>query len=434
MSSPRIAYVLKGFPRISESFIANEVRLLGGLGLHLGLFSIKAGDKLAEDATLPPVCYLPPVTSLSNTSLIRWLQGNLPLFRLSCGYWLSRHPLRFLATLTFALRCAIRYRDASRTWLKKSFIKEFLLATEIAYEIDQCGDFVHIHAHFCHDATTVAWMTSRLTGLPFSFTAHAKDIYQRRLNPGDFLSRKLAATSFAVTCTLANVRYLRQKTSRPEKIHGIYHGLDTKRFVPRAIKSGLSSSGTVPRLLSVGRMVEKKGFTYLIDACAEVRERGYPFKLEIVGEPGDQTEIVAAKIAAQNLGDCITLLPAETQSELAERYRSAIGFVLPCVILEDGDRDGIPNVMAEAMASGLPVIVTNISGIPEIVEHEVNGLLVPPREVGLLADAIVRILDDPELGASLGRTGRRRIEAVFDASTTHKTLKVLFDDVLARAA
>lgn len=330
----------------------------------------------------------------------------------------------------------MRYRGESRSWLKKSFIKELLFATEIAYEIDRCGDFVHIHAHFCHDATTVAWMTSRLTGLPFSFTAHAKDIYQRRLNPGDLLPRKLAATSFAVTCTLANVSYLRGKTSMPEKVHGIYHGLDTKRFLPRITKPATNSSatGACARLLSVGRMVEKKGFAYLVDACAEVRDRGYAFELEIVGECGDQTDLIAAKIAALNLDDRISLLPPETQCALAKRYQTALAFVLPCVILADGDRDGIPNVMAEAMACGLPVIVTNISGIPEIVEHEVNGLMVPPREVGLLADAIARLIDDPELGIRLGQSGRRRIEEVFDATATHKTLKVLFADALARAA
>ena len=432
MSSAKIAYVLKGFPRLSETFIANEVRLLTQTGLSLGLFSIKSGDTMAANQNLPAVHYLPAVTSMSQISLPGWMRDNYPAFSADQKYCLRHHPLRYIRTLVFALRCAFRYRPKSAAALKKTFIKEFLLATHIAREIDRDKAYVHIHAHFCHDATTVAWMVSKLTGLPFSFTAHAKDIYQKRLNPGDLLQRKLAATRFAVTCTNANVEYLRERSSSPETIHGIYHGLNTHQFVPRTDKSHEQEviNKTPKKLLAVGRMVEKKGFIYLIEACRLLRDRGVSFQLDVVGEPGDQTSVIHDTIAEHQLEDHINLQAPVPQDALINYYRAAAIFVLPCIILDDGDRDGIPNVMAEAMACALPVVVTGISGIPELVENDVNGVLVPTRDARPLADAIERLLRNPATCNRLGEAARHRIETVFDANTTHDRLKLLFDNAL----
>ena len=430
MKAPdKIAYVLKGFPRLSESFIANEVRLLEHYGLDLGLFSIKQGDTMAAANDLPPVLYLPAVTSLSQTSLRDWLRANLSKFGREQKYWLRYYPLRYFKTLGFALACSIRYRNYATGPIKKTFIKEFLLATYIARQIQLDGGYTYIHAHFCHDATTVAWMISRLTGLRFSFTAHAKDIYQDKLNPGDLLQRKLAAAEFVTTCTLTNVNYLSSLTSTPEKIHGIYHGLDTTLFTPTG--TGLeSTSGGSLKLLTVGRHVEKKGFVYLVEACHLLRQRGVRFSLDIIGERGDQTERLQADIEGFELGDLVHLLPPIPQYKLKAHYNRAHAFVLPCIVVSDGDRDGIPNVMAEAMASGLPVVVTGISGIPEIVEDGVNGLIVPTADSGALADALHSILSKPELRKALGTAGRQRIEEVFDARDTHKVLLKVFEQTL----
>ena len=434
MGKGKIAYILKGFPRLSETFIVNEIRLLTDNGLQLGLFSIKGGDALAAAVGLPPVQYLPQVSSLSNTNLLTWLRQNFPAFSPEQVYWLKRAPVRYFKTMGFALDCAVRYRFGSKTLLKKTFIKEFLLATYIAKLIDSDSGFLHLHAHFCHDATTVAWMVSKLTGLPFSFTAHAKDIYQQRLNPGDLLERKLAATRFAVTCTKTNVAYLKARTQRQDKIHGIYHGLDTRLFVPISKPERSQIGEKKPRrLVSVGRLVEKKGFVYLVEACQILRDRQIDFHLDIIGEKGDQYGVIKNAIARYQLDDEVKLLPPVPQRELTKYYNDATAFVLPCVVLADGDRDGIPNVMAEAMASGLAVIVTGVSGIPEIVEHEVNGLIVPDRDAGALANAIARVLTAPELCERLGRAARERIEKVFDAEITHMQLISLFRDVLEKA-
>lgn len=427
----KIAYVLKGFPRLSESFIANEVRLLEHYGLDLGLFSIKPGDAMAATEDLPPILYLPQVTSLSQTSLYAWLLANLPKFVREQKYWLQYDPLRYFKTLGFALACSIQYRKYAKGPIKKTFIKEFLLATYIARQIQLDGRYTHIHAHFCHDATTVAWMTSQLTRLRFSFTAHAKDIYQEKLNPDDLLQRKLAATEFVTTCTLTNATYLSSLTLTPEKIHGIYHGLDTTLFSPNHVGSDSASDKSL-KLLTVGRHVEKKGFVYLIEACHILRQRGVRFNLDIIGETGDQTERLQADIARYELIDIVHLLPPIPQNQLKAHYNNAHVFVLPCIILADGDRDGIPNVMAEAMASGLPVVVTGISGIPEIVDDGINGLIVPTADSHALADALFRILAQPKLCNLLGTAARQRIEDVFDARDTHKVLLEVFEQTLER--
>ncbi len=422
----KIAYVLKGFPRLSESFIANEVRLLSAGGLNLHPFSIKAGDTLADRAGLPPITYLPPLSSMSGKSLRLWLRENLFKFSGTQRFWIARYPARYLSTLAFAFRCAWQYRRGRS--LKKTFIREFLLASEIARQMISDGGYVHIHAHFCHDATTVAWMVSQLTRLPFSFTAHAKDIYQGSLNPGNLLERKLAGASFATTCTMANVDFLSNKTDKPEKIHGIYHGLNTERFQP-TIKPASQSAGKV-RIVSVGRHVEKKGFAYLIRACQQLVENGVDFQLDIIGEPGDQTGHLVDAIERLALGQRVRLHEPVAQQELARFYNEADVFVLPCIIVDDGDRDGIPNVMAEAMACGLPVVVSAISGIPELVEHNQNGILVPEKNVEALAAAIEALSLDAPRRSRLGQAARKTVETSFDATVTHETLRQVFQRAL----
>lgn len=426
MINKKIAYILKGFPRLSESFIANEVKLLREMGLSLELFSIKAGDELAMDENLPVPHYLPVVASVSNTRLITWLKENFSPYKSSQRYWICTAPLRYFSALLFALISARRYRGNGRGLIKKSFIKEFLFATYIAREIHIAEDIVHMHAHFCHDATTVAWIASKLTNIPFSFTAHAKDIYQEKLNPGNFLDRKIAAAQFAVTCTQANVKHLCEKTGCPASIHGIYHGLDIERFIPGSD----DATKKIPQILSVGRMVEKKGFIYLVEACRILRDKGIQFTLQIVGESGDQTSLIEQKIEEHSLQDRIHLRSPMAQAELADVYRQANVFVLPCVIVADGDRDGIPNVMAEAMACGIPVVATEISGIPEIVTHGRNGLLVKPEDAASIADALEKLITSPQLRQTLGTAARQKILQVFDAKETHLRLKKLFLEVI----
>lgn len=285
------------------------------------------------------------------------------------------------------------------------------------------GEIVHLHAHFAHTATTVTMLAARLAGVTFSFTAHAKDIYRVDMNPGDLLARKLRAASFAVTCTRANVEYLGGFTNSPEKIHRIYHGIDLNLFTPPAERL----SAAPPLILAVGRFVEKKGFPDLVEACRILHAEGVSFRTMIIGGTTELTAEVQARIDAGGLGEIVTLHPALTQERLREIYAEATLFALPCLITADGDRDGIPNVLVEALAEGLPVVSTNVSGIPELIRDGETGLLVEPQDPVALAGAIRRLLADPELGRRLGRAGSEFVHLEFDARRNIAALRRLFD-------
>jgi glycosyltransferase involved in cell wall biosynthesis len=186
----------------------------------------------------------------------------------------------------------------------------------------------------------------------------------------------------------------------------------------------------VSTILSVGRFVEKKGFPYLIDACRILKNKGLEFKCRIIGQKDEQSELVANMIQEFGLEDTVTIEGGMTQTELKEVYESSAIFALPCFIVDSGDRDGIPNVLAEAMASGRAVVSTNISGIPEIVKHEVNGLLVPQKNAAALAKALEQLLQNPELRVELGQAARAKICEMFDSKTTTVFLKDLFNTCL----
>ena len=414
-----VAYVMNGFPRLSETFIAHEIHQLEQAGMRLRLFVVKREDEVQVHPVVglirAPLTYLSKATSLSGASLAGWLRQNLPAFARAHLRVAARHPLRYARTLATVVALTWRH------WPRKIFVKEFLQAGEIASALQRSGDVQHLHGHFCHGVATITWFASRLTGLPFSFTAHAKDIYQAELNPGDLLERKLGAARFVATCTCANAHVLRARHARPADVHAIYHGLDTDYFAP-----GKAASADVPLILAVGRLVEKKGFDQLIDACARLKQQGLRFGCLIVGESGGARDSLRAQIDRLGLADTVRLHGAVTQDQLREIYRSAQLFVLPCQIMEDGDRDGFPNVLAEAMAMGVPVVSTAISGIPEMITDGVHGVLVPPRDPQALADAMGRVLTDPGLHAALAFAARARICERFDSRRTTLALRDLF--------
>lgn len=430
-SAPEIGYVLKAFGRTSETFITNEIHLLESLGAKLTVFSIKKLESQRLHGVVSriksPVIFLPEAEPVNEMSFLKWLCLALPRFALVHLKLFSLRPLNYLMTLLEALRFCFRYR--SRRFVpKKVFIKEFLQAGYIALEAMKTGAIRHLHAHFCHGATTVTMFASRLSGLPFSFTAHAKDIYLGELNPGDLLPLKLSRAKFVVTCTGANHRHLEKLCPPHTPLHTIYHGLDTSLFEPS--KNASSGEQPVPLILSVGRIVEKKGFDYLLRACHRLRRQGREFKCLIVGGADKHSETIERLIGELRLEDVVTLQSSVTQEELKRIYERATVFALPCLVADNGDRDGIPNVLVEAMAMKLPVVSTNISGIPELVQSGVNGLLVPAKDEARLAEAIASLLDDPGLRRRLGEAARARVIHSFDSKRNTVFLKNLFVECL----
>jgi len=435
----RVGYVMNAFPRLSETFIAHEIHQLERLGLPLHLYAIKREPEPLQHPVVAriraPLQHLPAASSLSGSALGPWLRENLPRFWPAHAALLRRHPGRWLSTAALAAGLAWRHRrrDADgRLRLRKVFIKEFLQAGSVAHDVLQRGDIGHLHGHFCHGVTTVTWWAARLAGLGFSFTAHAKDIYQPELNPGRLLERKLGAARFVATCTCANAEVLRARHPRPDEVHAIYHGLDTDWFSPPAVDR--RARPAAPVILAVGRLVEKKGFDLLVRACALLRDQGLAFRCHIVGEAGPAGAGLRELIGALGLGSLVQLHGAVAQDALRDVYGRARVFALPCRITADGDRDGFPNVLAEAMAMGVPIVTSPISGIPEMVDDGEHGLLVAPGDVAALADALARLLRDDDLHARLARQGRARICERFDSRQTTRSLHALLAGQLQSGA
>jgi glycosyltransferase involved in cell wall biosynthesis len=426
MADRTVAYVLKGYPRVSELFIASEIWRLEQAGVPLRLFVLKPSDEATHHPVVDRIVavpgYLPPTTSLSAQPLLPWLRRNAGPFLPSVGPVARRHPLRFLGVLGSVAAQSVRARKG--WWPRKIYVKELLQAIVLADRVQRAGDIAHLHAHFAHGTTTVTWLAARLTGLPFSFTGHAKDIYRPSLNPAGLLARKLRAAAFVVTCTGANQAHL-ERLAGGTDVHLVHHGLnaDFVRLLPDAeprVRPGRL------RVVSVGRMVRKKGFDVLVEAVARLQERSVDVELVIAGEPGDEERAVRGLVAARGLDCSVRFLGPVTQAELLSEYRRASVFALACRVDGDGDRDGIPNVMVEAMAAGLPVVSTAVSGIPELVEDGRTGLLVGPDDPEALADAVWRLAEDPPLADRLAEAGRATVAERFDGDVLTRALADLF--------
>ena len=422
-----IAYVLKSFPRLSETFIASEIYRLERLDMPLRLFVIKRSDEPfvhpVAGAVRSPRVHLPDTHPISSSALAAWLRRHARRFAAPLGRQMVRQPFRTLRAASTAFMHAVRARKGSWMSLRTSTLKEFLQAAALADAIATAGDVRHIHAHFCHSATTVAWLAAIMTGIPLSFTAHAKDVYCEELNPAGLLVRKLAAARFVVTCTDANRTYLQQLTATP--VHCLYHGLDVEfaRLCGATVRPRQFDRRI--RALAVGRLVAKKGLDVFIEACAVLRDRGIGLEAVVVGESGDQEGALHALVAARGLHEVVRFTGPLTQAELFEQYGRATVFCMLSRVLENGDRDGIPNVLAEAMACGVPVVATAVSGIPELLDHDINGLLVAPDNAGEAADAMESLHRDTGRAERLSRNGRTIICHRFNGDASAQTLSRL---------
>jgi len=426
MAEQSVAYVLMGYPRISELFIASEIARVEQQGVQLRLIVMKPSDEATHHPVVDRIAakpvYLQDFTSLSDRSFTRWLRDNLPQSLGPIGRVARRHPLRLARTAGWA--AAQSWRDR-RGWRPRAvYLKEWMRAAAVADELSHGRPVTHIHAHFAHRTTTVAWWAAHVLGLPFSFTGHAKDIYQTDQNPHGLLARKMHAAEFVVTCTNANRRHL-EAISPATPVHVVYHGLNAD-FSRLLADAAPASPPDRLRVISVGRLVAKKGFDVLVDALALLTDRGVDVSAVIAGESGPEAESIRGRVAAAGLTERVEFLGTLSQAELFDEYRRSNIFALACRITDDGDRDGIPNVMMEAMAAELPVVSTAVSGIPELVENNVNGLLVPPEDPEALADAIWRLAKDPALAQRLAAAGSRTIAEHFDGEVLAQHICELF--------
>lgn len=403
-----VGFVLKGFPRLSETFVINEILLLEQLGHKIHIFALRNPNEKKVHQNVKKikaqVSYIPDYFW---PNLFYFLAQNCMLF--------ANNPMRYLRPFLFALTRSLKTRDSST-------IKRFAQAAILVKDKMPVANIANFHAHFSHDPTTVAFFASWLTGLKYSFSAHAKDIYCER---PDFLKMKLKKAEFAVTCTGFNCDYLQGIAEGETPVHRTYHGIDLSYFKP---EKSFERNGRPPMILSIGRFVEKKGFPVLLDALALVKGMGVDFTCEIIGG-GPLREQLEKKIAELKLEQHINLHGEMAQSEIFDFYKRAQLFALACEVLENGDRDGIPNVLVEAQAMEIPVVSTHISGIPELIENDESGILVEPKHPQALAEAIARILKTPTLKKNYVRNGRRKVETDFNNQENVKNIGKLLRDI-----
>ena len=401
-----IAYVVKAWPRLSETFILNEIISLEQRGVPLRIFSVREPDAGPSHSKVAQV--RAKVTCLALRP--HWKQAVAANLRLLC-----QQPGRYLRILLEIITAnAIRHRfDPPRTFFQAGYLAD-ILSREPAD---------HLHAHFASTPTRVAMLAHRLSGIPYTFTAHAKDIYLSNLGA---LRVRLEGARGVVTCTQYNRDFLSKQYGPlcDGKVHCIYHGLDLSEF---KFNLATKADPAEPVILSVARLVEKKGLGDLIAAADILRRRGRVFQVEIIGS-GPLREALKAQAKRLGLADRVRLLGAQAHETVCLAYQRASVFVLPCVIASNGDRDGIPNVLLEAMASGVPVVTTPVSGIPELVESGVDGLLVPPNDPAALAEAIDKLLASQGLRESLARAARAKIESSFSLDASAERLLALFDE------
>ncbi len=392
---PVLGMILKGYPRISETFISNEILLLEKLGFDVHLFSMR---RPREDFTHHSVKQIRADVDYLPETLLK----PLPQLVYHNVQLAARRPRTYLAAARIAARRFLRTR-------KSATIKHLLQAGYLVHRLLPASGVVHLHAHFAHSPTSVAMFAARLSGLPFSFTAHAKDIYT---SDGRQLREKIRLARFVVTCTEYNRRHLLKLAGdRTTPIHRIYHGIDTRLFAndfdqPRR-------PARPYRILTIARLTAKKGLPTLYGALKQLHDQGFAFSHTLIGDGEDRSAILAL-IEQFGLTATTRWLGTRPHHEVVQHYRRSDLFVLSCEVAANGDRDGIPNVLLESMAMGVPVVTTRVSAIPEVVEDGCSGLLVAPGRPDLLADAMQRMLTDTPLRRQVISAARQRVIRDFD--------------------
>jgi colanic acid/amylovoran biosynthesis glycosyltransferase len=395
-----LGYVLKRYPRISETFVVAELVELERQGEQVTVFALSRPDEPFEHgfvgAVRAQVVYLP----------------HRPLWQ----------PLRVLRALVHV------WRTAPRGWLRAAAVslmpprlagwRKLLQATVLRQELGRAG-IDHVHAHFATAAARLANLAWRMDGPSYSVTAHAKDIYHEGVRR-DRLRDKLSNASFVATVSEANSDYLASLLPDSRPPHVVSNAVDLRRLgAPRM--DGRESHA----VLTVARLVEKKGLPDLVSACGVLARRGVPVRLEIVGDGPLRAELEAA---ASREGVTAVFHGALPNEQVLGLYRRATVYCLPCVVASTGDRDGLPTSVLEAMALGLPVVATALNGLAEAVVDERTGLVVPGHDPAELANALERLLGDRELRDRLARQARSHVEERFALERSVERLRELFSE------
>jgi len=435
----RIAYLFPAFPVLHQTFTLGEVLGLKRRGYDLRLVSLKGSDSnlqqdearpLIEETTYCPSLFSRPVLGAFGRALVSRPGAVLGLFGKVFAAWRTHgtdEPNADAAaptTLSFSEKMLAVYHHSAYVYLAKSLA----LVPYAIYlsEVFEREGISHVHAHWATYPTTVAYLIKQWSGRPYSFTAHAYDIYMiSRMLPA-----KVSSASFVVTCADTNRRYLAalSENGSAERIHVNYHGTDLSRFAPTE-----RSRGETFRVMSCGWLKEYKGFHFLLDAIADLAGKGIDVQLDLAGD-GPQRAYLTAKAAELGIFDRLTLHGYLGHDKLIELYRRSDAFALPSIVMgRYGRQDVIPNVLAEAMAVGIPVVGTDVGGVAELIDSGENGFVVPERDVAALSEALEKIWKDPVGAAGLAKAGREKVERIWDRDVNLGELAGLIDEYVPNA-
>jgi glycosyltransferase involved in cell wall biosynthesis len=390
----RVGYVLKRYPRYSETFVVNEILALERVGVAISIFSLRAPeDGHFQDAisrVRAPVAY----------HVAAGLRGD--------DLWGAiGDASAWIDDIEDRLRAA-----------RRMDVRHVYQALRIARDVRRL-DITHLHSHFATEATDVARLAAWFAGVPYSFTAHAKDIFHDSVDL-EALVAKMRGAARIVTVSDYNARFLCSLPGAPtRRVVRVYNGLPLEEF-PFSEPSLRSR-----RIVSVGRLVEKKGFSVLLEACAQLRAAGVDHHCEIIGG-GELDSSLRAQLRALGLEGTVELVGPLPRRAVIERVQNASLLAAPCVTGTDGNRDGLPTVVLEAMALGTPCVATDVTGLPEIVQDGQTGLLVPEGRAEPLAHALACLLDDRALRIRLAHAARKQVETSFDIQRNVEDLCPLF--------
>jgi len=402
---PPVAYVMSRFPKLTETFILNEIVALEAAGQPVAIFPLlreRQSVSHAQAAQLAARAHFEPFMSWN---IVR---DNL--------YWLCRRPRAYLGAWWEVLRGTAPSRNffiGALGVLPKS--------ARQARRMQQEG-VTHVHAHFATHPAVCALFVHRLTGIPFSFTAHGSDLHVDRT----MLARKVEAAAFVVAISQFNRAVILGETAgrAAERIHVVHCGVDLSLFSP---SPRAEQDGTF-RILCVASFEPVKGHEVLVAACAQLAARGVAFRCDLVGD-GPERERIASTIAAQHLEGRVVIHGPRSRDAVAALLADSDAFALASVPTSQGKREGIPVVLMEAMARRLPVVASRLSGIPELIEDGVSGMLVEPRDQSGFAAALEKLAADPMLRERLGRAARATIESRFDQRASAEQLLALIRGV-----
>ncbi len=403
----KIAYLAPEIPALSATFVYQEILHLQELNIEIKPVSIhRPGNKASSDV----------LKKLESETFYLYEQSFFKVIILNL-FLIILSPLKYFSVFRMALSDALNI--GITTHIGKGLLYRFLIGAGFVNYLRK-NNIEHIHSNFAHIPTDIAMYAAALHGVTFSFTSHANDLFER----GWLLKEKVARAKFAVTISKYNKKFLIEQGADEEKINVIHCGVDTASFSEREDKN-LSDP---PILGALGRMVEKKGFDVLISACDILKKEGVAFKLQIAGGGPLKNELedLARRL---DVTDSIDFIDSISHKDVSGWMKSLDAFVLPCKKDEHGDMDGIPVVLMEAMLSGVPVITTRISGIPELVVNEVTGLLCEPNDAVNLAKKISVLISGDGLQQGIYENAELKVKSEFELNSNVKKLFTLFQEI-----